>query len=393
MIIEKTEQLTQAFHLFNDLTKNLTDSYQGLEAQVTKLRQELVAARNDRLKTRIEKEKLANQLHKLLATLPAGVVVLDSSDRVIDCNKVAVEFLGESLLGSLWSSIVEQHLIPVINNPHERQLQDGRQLSLTRSALGNAEGYIVLLSDVSEMRSLQDVVNQQKHLSAMGEMVASMAHQVRTPLSTAILYASQLGIEGISEKQRQKFSTRILERLQFLEGQVNDMLIFAKEGRLAMEEISLPAMLHKISDVMEEQVRASDIQFSLSNSSKISVMQGNENALRGAIMNLLNNAEQALNGTGKIQLVINQQEHSLQIIIKDDGLGICQSDQERIFEPFFTTRINGSGLGLAVVDSVVRAHGGTVQCISERGDGTEFVLTFPIHEQGFVPNESSSHSN
>jgi two-component system sensor histidine kinase FlrB len=389
MIKEKTEKLTQAFHLFNDLTKNLTDSYQGLELQVTKLRQELTAARNDRLKTHIEKEKLANQLHKLLATLPAGVIVLDSSDRVIDCNKVAVEFLGKSLLGSLWASVVEQRLIPVINNPHEQKLQDGRQLSVTRSTLGNSEGYIILLSDVSEMRSLQDVVNQQKQLSAMGEMVASMAHQVRTPLSTAILYASQLGIEGISEKQRQKFSTKILERLQFLEGQVNDMLIFAKDGRLAMEKFSLPEMLRKISDAMVEQTLASDIQFSLSNNSKILVLQGNENALRGAIMNLLNNAEQALDGAGKIQLLINQREHYLKISIKDDGNGISESDQERIFEPFFTTRINGTGLGLAVVDSVMRAHGGTVHCISDPGDGTEFVLTFPIHERGFIPNESS----
>lgn len=393
MITEKTEQLTQAFHLFNDLTKNLTESYQGLEAQVTKLRQELVAAKNDRLETLVEKEKLANQLHKLLATMPAGVIVLDGADRVIDCNKVAVEFLGESLLGSLWTSIAEQHLIPVVNNPHERRLRDGRQLSINRSALGQTEGYIVLLSDVSEMRSLQDMVNQQKHLSAMGEMVASMAHQVRTPLSTAILYASQLGIEGISEKQQQKFSNKILERLQFLEGQVNDMLIFAKEGRLAMEEFSLPAMIEKITESIEEQMVMADIQFSVTDTSKISTMQGNENALRGVIMNLLNNAQQALKGKGKIQLIVKQQEQNLKIVVKDDGLGISKSDQERIFEPFFTTRVSGTGLGLAVVDSVMRAHGGTVQCISESGSGTEFVLTFPCSNQEFIPNESTSHSD
>ncbi len=392
MITEKTEQLTQAFHLFNDLSKNLTESYQGLESQVTKLRQELAVARNDRLKTLIEKEKLANQLHKLLVTLPAGVIVIDISGKIIDCNRAAVDFLGEALIEASWPNIIEQKLIPVINIPHERQLKDGRRLSITQSTLGHSEGHIVLLSDVSEMRSLQDMVNQQKNLSAMGEMVASLAHQIRTPLSTAILYTSQLGYEGISEPQRQKFSKKILERLQFMEGQVNDMLIFAKEGRLAMEEFSLPVMLKKISNAIQEQLMISDIQFSVTDTSKTTAIQGNENVLRGAIMNLLNNAQQALNGTGEIQLIVKQHNQDLKIIVKDNGPGISESAKERIFEPFFTTRVSGTGLGLAVVDSVMRAHSGTVQCVSESGSGTEFVLIFPIAGQNFVPNESNFHS-
>jgi two-component system sensor histidine kinase FlrB len=113
-------------------------------------------------------------------------------------------------------------------------------------------------------------------------------------------------------------------------------------------------------------------------------MQGNENVLRGAIMNLLNNAQQALNGTGKIQLIVKQQEQCLKIIVKDDGPGISPANRERIFEPFFTTRANGTGLGLAVVDSVMRAHDGIVQCISEPDKGTEFVLTFFSSDQGIV---------
>jgi two-component system sensor histidine kinase FlrB len=171
--------------------------------------------------------------------LPAAVIVLNDDDQVVDCNTVAINYLSDPLIGQNWFDVVQRSLITVFDNPHERQLRNGKRVSLTRNELNNDSGQIILLSDVSELRSLQDTVNQQKHLSAMGEMVASMAHQVRTPLSTAILYASQMNKVAVTDNSRIKFSNKILERLHFLERQVNDMLIFAKEGRLAMDVFSL----------------------------------------------------------------------------------------------------------------------------------------------------------
>ena len=388
MNTEKTQQLTQAFHLFNQLTENLTESYQGLEAQVAKLRQELAIARNERIKTLIEKEKLANQLHKLLAALPAGVIVLDATEKIIDCNKAAEDFLGDSLMGCRWKQIVEQHFESASENPHQRQLRNGKHLNITINTLGNFAGQIVLLTDVSEMRNLQDLVNQQKHLSAMGEMVASMAHQVRTPLSTAILYASQLANSRLAEEKKQEFSTKILERLHFLERQVNDMLIFAKQGRLAMESFSCKEMLKKISDEVLEQIESTEIQFLITDTSQTDQLRGNESVLRGAIMNLLTNAIQALGDSGRLQLIVRDKNQAVEIVVKDNGPGIYESDQERIFEPFFTTRINGTGLGLAVVDSVLRAHNGDVRCCSKPGKGTEFILSLPCSSSEFIPNPS-----
>ncbi len=388
MNTEKTQQLTQAFHLFNQLTENLTESYQGLESQVAKLRQELAIARNDRIKTLIEKEKLANQLHKLLAALPAGVMVLDASEKIIDCNQAAEEFLGDSLMGCHWKQIVEQHFEPASENPHQRQLRNGKHLNITISNLGNFAGQIVLLTDVSEMRNLQDLVNQQKHLSAMGEMVASMAHQVRTPLSTAILYASQLTNNKLPEEKKQEFSTKILERLHFLERQVNDMLVFAKQGRLTMESFSCKQMLDKISDAMQEQIASTGIQFAINDTSLVDQLNGNESVLRGAIMNLLTNAIQALGDSGSLQLIVRDKDQAVEMVVKDNGPGISESDQERIFEPFFTTRINGTGLGLAVVDSVLRAHGGEVRCNSIPYEETEFILKIPYSSPEFIPNPS-----
>ena len=394
----KAERLTDAFQLFNELSQNLSDSYQGLQAQVVTLSKELTAARTERLKTLIEKEKLADRLQQMLAALPAAVIVLNAKNQVVDCNDIATNYLGEPLIGQSWSDVVQRSLIAVFDNPHERQLRNGTRVSLTQNALNNESGQIILLSDVSELRSLQDMVNQQKHLSAMGEMVASLAHQVRTPLSTAILYASQMNKASVSDNHRIKFSNKILERLHYLERQVNDMLVFAKEGHLTMDVFSLQSLLKRISENMQDTTAANDVTFTISNEVQADVMLGNEDALLGAIMNLLNNAVEAQINGGTVAMQLKQiDQSSLQIQIQDKGTGMDKDTKQRLFEPFYTTKVKGSGLGLAVVDSVVRAHSGSVQCESALGQGTLFTLQLPcvnqyitsLSEDGICEMESS----
>jgi len=245
-------------------------------------------------------------------------------------------------------------------------------------------GQIILLSDVSEMRNLQDMLNQQKQLSAMGEMVASMAHQVRTPLATAILYASQMSNPALDEEKRQRFSQKILERLQYLERQVNDMLIFAKDGRLAMETFSLAELLSHLREAVKEYTGSGMIDLQIINDVQNDAMLGNENALRGALLNLLNNAVDALGQVGCVQISVTQLDAcNLRVVVKDDGPGIAKELCQRVFEPFFTTKSYGTGLGLAVVDSVVKAHGGHVSVESVLGQGTVFTLVLPCINQAY----------
>jgi two-component system sensor histidine kinase FlrB len=371
---QKTERLTDAFRMFNELSENLTQSYQALQEQVAQLNYQLTAARNARLATLSEKEKLANRLQQIIAALPGAVILLNAKSLVIDCNEHAIDFLGEPLIGQHWHTIMTRSLLPVADSPHERQLKDGRIVSLTRNYLSNDAEQIILLSDVSELRQLQDKLAQQKQLSAMGEMVASLAHQVRTPLATAILYASQMAQPKLIDSKRQQFSEKILERLQYLERQVNDMLIFAKQGRLAMQGFSLQQMFARVDERME----TFNGVFLLDNRVEEDCLQGNQDALQGALNNLLNNAIEA--GADMISLVAVQMQHAIEITIQDNGPGMEAEQQAQLFEPFYTTKIHGTGLGLAVVESVVKAHKGSVRCHSELGQGCVFVLNLPILE-------------
>ncbi len=368
---QKTERLTDAFRLFNELSANLTHSYQGLEERIAQLNRELAAARNERLHTLVEKEKLASRLQQILAALPAAVVVLNAQGMVVDCNNHAIDFLGEPLIGQFWSEVVGRSLQPVFESPHERQLRDGRKVNITHNVLGNHAEQVILLSDVSEIRSLQETLVQQKHLSAMGEMVAGLAHQVRTPLATAILYASQMGRPEIAEEKRLQFSAKILERLHYLERQVNDMLIFAKQGRMAMQGFSLNKLLAHLSEAGDSYAG----QLEIDNLAGDLELLGNQDALRGALLNLIDNAAEA--GAQKIRVRVMAGVGNVDISVSDDGPGIPPEQRTKLFEPFCTTKSNGTGLGLAVVDSVARAHGGKVCCRSEPGNGTCFTVTLP----------------
>lgn len=390
-ISAKAERLTDAFQRFNQLSENLSHSYQELQLKVAGLTQQLAVARTARVKTLMEKEKLADRLQQLLAALPAGVIVLNQVEQIIDCNQMAIDFLAEPLIGENWSEITQRSMMHVVDNPHERQLLNGQRISMTRSYLNHDAGQIILLSDVSELEQLQDQLNQKKHLSAMGEMVASMAHQVRTPLSTAILYASQMNKPAVSETSRIKFSGKILERLHYLERQVNDMLVFAKEGRLTMEAFSLATLLFRIEESMAETSAKQRVDFELMNQVTVDEMLGNEDALFGALVNILNNAVEASHGVGKISMSVTQlSESTISIQIIDNGSGMDERTLERLFEPFFTTKVKGTGLGLAVVDSVIRAHSGSIKCESEMHQETRFTITLPCVNQ--YKTALSSHS-
>lgn len=374
---EKAEQLTDAFRIFNEVSEHLAVSYQGLEEQVAKLHHELAFAHSERLQSLEEKEKLASRLEKIMAALPAGVVVLDADGKVLEANALALGFLGEPLLGLAWSAAVQRSLRPVFANPHEHLLANGGRVSMSYRQLPQGAGQIIVLSDVSEMRVLQDMLNQQKQLSALGEMAASMAHQVRTPLATAILYASQMGNPALDEEKRQQFSEKVLERLHHLERQVNDMLMFAKQGRMAMASFSLSELLNHLRVGAIETIQQRQIEVQLINKVAGDEFLGNANALRGALMNLVNNAVDALGQEGLVRISADLVDNNLQIAVTDNGPGIAKTDCGRIFQPFYSTKSNGTGLGLAVVDSVAKAHDGQVAVVSSVGLGTSFTLTLP----------------
>ncbi|MEE4172960.1 MAG: PAS domain-containing protein, partial [Xanthomonadales bacterium] len=179
-------QLARAFEAFNSLSSQLSSSYAALERRVAELSAELAAARSEQLRELRAKEALARRLSQLVEALPGGVVVLDGAGRVVEANAQARDMLGEPLVGASWDDVQRQAFAATALSG-DRSLSDGRRVTLSVNRFGEAER-IVLVSDVTESRRIQTELERKQRLTAMGEMVAGLAHQIRTPLAASLLY-------------------------------------------------------------------------------------------------------------------------------------------------------------------------------------------------------------
>lgn len=319
------------------------------------------------------------QLDAIFAALPTGVLVLDDGGVIRRANPAAVGLLGEPLEGELWRAVIQRCFEPREDDGHEISLRDGRRVQLSTQPLHDQPGQLIFINDLTETRRLQDRLNHMKRLSALGNMAASLAHQIRTPLSAAMLYAANLGNRTLKPESRSQFQQKLMGRLQDLEKQINDILLFARNGESQVVcALSLDELLSQVASAAEAYCQQHGCELEIQAPDMPLQLMANGNALVGAINNLIANGQQA--GATRIMVVATARVNRLELRIIDNGRGIAADQQARIFEPFFTTRSQGTGLGLAVVQSVVRSHQGEVSLASAPGEGSCFTLSLPLHE-------------
>lgn len=368
-----TRQLEQAFDIFNRMSDQLGSSYRELESRVATLTEELTAARSLRLKELAEKERLANRLSALLEVLPVGVVILDSDEKVREANPGATGLLGNPLIGVLWADVLARESVNLPDEAQEVELQNGKRIILSERVLDAQGNQVILLTDVTDRHALQEWVNREKRLSALGEMVARLAHQIRTPLSSALLYMSHFSTSKLDDVQRSRVVNKISDRLKHMERLVNSMLNFVRGGSAGSDLIPLSALLDELKLIVAPQVlsKGGDVRFDFPIPNI--TIKGNKEALLAALVNITENAINIVD-VPFIDITARNTEQWTEIYIRDNGPGIDPSVIDRIFDPFFTTRAEGTGLGLAVVAMTAKAHGGDVQVFNHDQGGAEFRL-------------------
>jgi two-component system sensor histidine kinase FlrB len=368
--------LEHAFALFNQMSTQLTDSYSLLEARVTELKGELAVVSAQRMLELAEKERLANRLQNLLDLLPGGVIVIDGTGMVREANPAALDLLGEPLIGMLWRHVIARCFAPREDDGHEISLKDGRRLSIATRSLDAEPGQLVLLNDLTETRHLQSQLARHERLSSLGRMVASLAHQIRTPLSAAMIYASHLAEQALTVETQQRFAGRLKERLHELEHQVRDMLVFAR-GELPMTDRVTPtSLVAALEAAAHTHLQGVAVRWQCD--SPAGELLCNRDTLVGALLNLIENAVQASAGRARIKIHAYSRGNTLRLCVSDSGSGIEPAALARMGEPFFTTKATGTGLGLAVVTAVARAHQGSIEFRSRPGRGTCAIVSLPL---------------
>jgi signal transduction histidine kinase len=230
----------------------------------------------------------------------------------------------------------------------------------------------VLATTLSEMRkSLHDREQQ------LQMMLSGIAHEVRNPLGGMALFSGLLQEEVDQDSEASGYVKRINRELEYLTRVVNDFLDFARKKDVEMIELDINAELEQLKSLLGSDLEKSDVTLDLEVAAGLDVVCWDRERMHQALINLVRNAIQASPPGGRVTIVVEQSGDDLRMIIRDQGQGIDPKAQDKIFEPFFTTREKGTGLGLALVDKIVKAHRGNIAVESTLGKGTTFILKLP----------------
>jgi two-component system sensor histidine kinase FlrB len=301
---------------------------------------------------------------------------LDALGVMVEVNPAAEELLGGPILGQSFTSVLARAAANADESPEHRELRTGRFVNISRRELIQG-GEVVLLTDVTESHRMQVFLARQQRLLTMGELAAGLAHQIRTPLATALLYASQMTLPERADVDQRRCAEKTVGSLKQLDRLVNDMLSFA-HGGAAREAVSVSALLEQVAQWLRPALRRG-VCLTIRTQAPNLMVLANAPSLVSAVLNLATNALQAARADLNLELLARAEGGRAQIIVSDNGPGIPAEIRARIFEPFFTTRARGNGIGLSIVKSVIEAHHGSVR-LADTGPGATFIIDLPAEE-------------
>ncbi len=222
-----------------------------------------------------------------------------------------------------------------------------------------------------------------ERLSALGQLAAGVAHEIRNPLNAISLATQRLKRSyGPSDEDKalefQNLSGVIRDEIRRLNGIIEEFLSFSKSRRLELSQFSVTEVLQKIVSLVEEEAATRGITLETKWRQMPAVIPMDINKLQQAFLNFIKNAMEAISSEGKITITVDKEgKNYLVVSITDTGCGMTAEEIERIFSPEYTTKEKGLGLGIPLAAEIIRGHGGDIRVISRRDEGTTFEILLP----------------
>ncbi len=404
---EKLAQLTEVIESFRERSEILEQAYNQMTQQFSQLNLEL-DEKNRRLEeSLIEQDRLKTVLESILETMHNGVIAVDTSGKVTQFNRSSEEISGYKREDVLSQSIEhsfgekgfsDSSLMEVLHSGtgHERDekvLWDNRgepvpvvyQSSLLKDHSGQLLGAVEIFSDISKLKELEKENQQNKTLAALGEMAATLAHEIKNPIGAMGTWARLLDRTIPKEdSKRKKTLGKIIDALSRLNKIVSSMLIFGRQSHSAtLRDVDIKVLLHEFVDSMEVEVvfvSGKSIEVVKEWDDTPLMVSIDPEKIRQVMLNLVINGVQAMGEEGKLTVTCNAPQNEsgyAMISVSDTGSGIPESEQETIFTPFHTTKENGTGLGLAIVKKLIDFHNGAISLKSTPNQGTTFEIFLP----------------
>lgn len=362
----------------------VVDTFHDVVSKLKDKEKELELLRK-RAETRASEIEIYNE--DILQSVPSGVVSFDqklcltrmnaAAERILDCHEheVAAKPYTEIFTSPLCEIIagrqtLERTDIGYTTNTGKR-IWLGLNMSPLKDSTGVIIGQILVFTDLTELKAFQSQMELRERLANLGEMSAGIAHELRNPMAVISGYTKILSRKA--EPGLLPAVEAIAKEITVMDRIITDFLAFARPTKLVLTEVCPSALMEVCIRAVENS--AGGIAVSRDFEAVPSV-QADEVLLRQALINLLQNALEAMPEGGALRAVVRSGPDSVVMAVSDSGHGIPPELQEKIFLPFFTTKERGTGLGLSIVHKVVVSHGGSLSIDSSEA-GTTISLSLP----------------
>ncbi|MCB1035897.1 MAG: GAF domain-containing protein [Acidobacteria bacterium] len=339
-----------------------------------------------------EVQRLKSYSDGIIESSPAATAVLDVDDHVLSANLAFSSLVNRPPKAVLGRPLIE--LLPVSPLPepdHRGPMEvsycelDGTErylsLSIARFQLSSRRDLRVLVvHDLSERMAMEQALQRQDRLAALGMLAAGVAHEVNTPITGISSYAQMLLADTPEDDPRHGILRKVEAQTFRAARIVNNLLEFARNRRGEYRTVSLNSVLTDSLDLLKERFTKSGLRVTWEPPEETFAVEGSEGELQQVFTNLLLNARDALAAAGgEVTVRLGGCSSKVQVVIEDTGPGIPQERLETIFQPFFSTKLSqgGTGLGLSISYDIVRRHQGDMSVWSRQGVGTRFTIELP----------------
>ncbi|MDX9835484.1 MAG: ATP-binding protein, partial [Desulfobulbus sp.] len=342
----------------------------------------------------------------LIARLPIGVIATDAQGRIATWNEAVSQLTGiarNRATGRRPAEVLPAPLAAIFSDNEAAQQRQAAMLErkaglrlvfgTRRSELRchllpitdseqQYRGKVLLISDITEIRLLEQRMRESERLAAVGRMAGGVAHEVRNPLSSIKGLALLLKHKFPEHSRERDTADLLIQETERMNRTITEMLSFTRPAPLRLEPVDLRALLQRCLELVRTEAADSGVVTNLEVANDLPTMEGEADRLQQVLMNVLLNGLQAMEEGGWLSVTAAVDDDGVELRIADTGRGIAPELHAQVFFPYFTTKPSGSGIGLAISQKIVADHHGTIEIESEPGQGTTAVIRLPLRQPG-----------
>jgi len=386
------------------------------------------------LATMLENNRLFSELQQeeqfrddVINSMMTGLITADGNGTVLFANHMAEQLTGYTegeLKGTHVETLIVDSLVGSAENPVMRTLRSGRKsfqqdawlvtkegnkdpilinTSLLLNEKQQIQGVLVVFSDITRQRRMEEQIAHLDKLAALGRFSSSIAHEIRNPLTgiaAGIQYLERAGKVADSQRENIDF---ILEEVRRIDRLIGDLMSVVRVSDLIYEEATLETLIRNGVSSMTDLAKQKEVTLDIETPARSRTVIVDADRITQVLINLIKNAIEASTSGGKVKVTASFAREAPDVIfdgvgdfaiirVQDNGLGLTDEDRQRVFEPFFSKKSGGTGLGLYVTHSIIERHGGYIDVESEYGVGSTFSVYLPVKQVHHGDSREIGHS-